>query len=751
MHHILTINHPCQLAEEGFIIGNGNLSASCYQKPGKIVFQLGKNDFWDERLDLSQNPRPAHIRELEEAIDKGITVDGVTFEVSGVPPEAGKRIAEIARRPFSQQRNAPMPKPAMTLYIHYPADWSDCQWRQLLDIESGLLTIEITHFDGAQLILKAVIHPEVNRLTIDWELKNYTPDIAYGGYFFGLPKLPKVYATMFRPDEVSIKNFAEAEMLEHGNNYFNCAAPFPEFPPLTVDGEILFQKNPGGKDLSGTLCGSGEISGSSGKFLRLLPAMDACAGSLSAVLSTDRQEDIRQLAKAGDWEKDRIAAAKAAEDFWQRSSVTFDDEILERSWYASMHVKRSILRHGTVPPGLFIPSSLQDYSMWKGDYHFNYNYQSIFLGDYEANHISVGDTYFDGVEYVMKLGEKISRDYYDIDGGCFIQLSGYPFHADDDYFGSLPLGRMAYMTGWVAAYFYRRWDLTRDKEFLQKTGYPALKKFATFYEKFLKKDADGVYHAYPSNQGESEFSRTGATDKTQVLLHANFALIAAANAADALAVDREKAELWRHIAANMPLNKKPDDYPEFEAFDGEYLPEGTRPDFLTVGNRFHDFYMGQMPYKLSIALRQQQWNPEWHDELLTFVRRWILPNGTFRGVSACTHNFRGGWTESLGIAGALTDMLMTSSAFGITRIFPGIPDNRSAKFSNLRSSGAFLISAEKDAGQVKYVEVCAESGGTLKLVNPWKKALLSGRNITSDAKIIVINMTKGETLTLKQA
>ena len=116
MHHVFEIDRPCHLAEEGFVLGNGDLSVSCYQQPGMIVFQFGKNDFWDERLDLSKNPRPAHIRELQEAIEKGVKVDGVTFQASDLPPEAGKRMLELVSRPPSQLRNAPMPKPAMSLF-----------------------------------------------------------------------------------------------------------------------------------------------------------------------------------------------------------------------------------------------------------------------------------------------------------------------------------------------------------------------------------------------------------------------------------------------------------------------------------------------------------------------------------------------------------------------------------------------------------------------------------------------------------
>ena len=746
MHHVLKINRPCYLPEEGFILGNGDLSASCFQKPGKIVFQLGKSDFWDLRHDLSKNPRPAHITELTGAIEAGLQVDGVTNEVSGCDLQT-KRIREITRTMPSQKRNAPMPKPAAMLYIHYPADWQDCQWQQLLDIESGVLTVSCTHFDGAKLTVTAFIHPEKNLLSLRWQMENLSPEKIYGGNFFGLPDFALVYATIFREDELTGSQWEKRELLEHGNHYFYCSDPYNPLPPAGTDNGILYQTIPDGKTLYVKLDGNGKKI-TTENFLRIMPENDALSGFFTAGVSTASAHEAEMIAGSSDWEKDLAATTISAAAFWQKSSVYFEDDLLETCWYAAMHIKRSILRKGLTPPGLFIPSTLQPYSLWKGDYHLNYNFQSIFLGDYESNHPDTGDACFDALKYFIPLGEKISRDYYGIDGGCFIQLCGYPLHARDDYMGYLPLGRMAYMTGWVAAYFFRRWKLTMDTAFLREQAYPALKKFARFYAGFLRPDVHGIYHAFPSNQGECVFSKDGATDQKQVLMHAYFALNAAAAAAGELNIDSREAELWQHIAAHLPMENL-SDYPEFTAFDGIMDDPDTLPDFLTPGNRFHDWYMGQMPYKFAIRLHRNIWKKDlWHEQLLTFIRKWMLPNGLLRAMSACTHGYRGGWTESLGIAGALTDMLMTSRADGLIRLFPGIPENKSAEFTTLRAAGAFLLSAAKDKNSVTKISVFSEKGGVCKIVSPWSKTFLKEKNITLSGDILEFGTLPGETVTL---
>ena len=87
---------------------------------------------------------------------------------------------------------------------------------------------------------------------------------------------------------------------------------------------------------------------------------------------------------------------------------------------------------------------------------------------------------------------------------------------------------MAYMTGWVAAWYYRRWRLSMDRDWLKSRGYPALRDFALFYAGFLRPDEQGVWHAFPSNQGENDFSREKTLDQPQVAWHARYCLNCAA-------------------------------------------------------------------------------------------------------------------------------------------------------------------------------------------------------------------------------
>ena len=237
---------------------------------------------------------------------------------------------------------------------------------------------------------------------------------------------------------------------------------------------------------------------------------------------------------------------RSAAEFWGKSRLRLADPLLENLWYETLHARRCAYRRDTVPPGLFLPSTVQDYSHWHGDYHLNYNFQEPFWGDYTANHLELGDAYFRGMDFLLHIGRKIAREYYGC-RGVFIQLSGYPIDAQDDPLGVVPMGRMAYMTGWAANQYWWRFRQTLDTNWLATVGYPVLRDCALFYTDFMRKGEDGLYHIFPSNQGEDGFTGNPKdyTDRPQVMQHLRYCLRAATLAAEALDTDAALRSQWR--------------------------------------------------------------------------------------------------------------------------------------------------------------------------------------------------------------
>ena len=68
--HVRMIEGAVLAPEEGFILGNGDLSVSTYQDANSIIFRFGKGDVWDRRVFTNDCMRPASIEEYRYGVLK---------------------------------------------------------------------------------------------------------------------------------------------------------------------------------------------------------------------------------------------------------------------------------------------------------------------------------------------------------------------------------------------------------------------------------------------------------------------------------------------------------------------------------------------------------------------------------------------------------------------------------------------------------------------------------------------------------
>jgi hypothetical protein len=94
----------------------------------------------------------------------------------------------------------------------------------------------------------------------------------------------------------------------------------------------------------------------------------------------------------------------------------------------------------------------------------------------------------------------------------------------------------------------------------------------------------------------------------------------------------------------------------------------------------------------------------------------------------------GGGVENVGLAHALNDMLVQSSA-GHIHLFPAWPLNEPASFVSLRVKGAFLVSAEWDpvGHTAKGVAVTASVDGRCTVASPWSPHIASAVDVSCTA------------------
>lgn len=778
--HTIEINHPVHVPEEGLLLGNGDLSVSIYQTANAIIWRFGKNDVWDRRHDTRDNPEPAHIDEIARGIREEGWVNN-SFTRGEVKSIYGKPLSERALElcngtPSYAFRPYPCPKPVGELAFNLPMDQKLVSISQVLTIEQAIATIEIVFESGVKIHLDCFIPPDNNQLILNWQLDNWNDTTATGSRPCNF--------SLYRWADQTIEDFAKEWRANTGSSMFMRWAD-PDLDPLPPPetGEVnsvpvITQRfHPDNDSDEGFRCVMIPFApGSEIKILnsdwdrearlQIMPGSDDFAGNLAvAIVTGDEPGEVNKrcqeiISSMGNdlthtIQKLRQETIDSGNEFWKRSEVVTDDPLFDAVWYETLHAKRSTFRGDVIAPGLYLPSTLNDYSPWHGDYHTDYNYQSEFWGSYDANQVDLGDSFFPGMKYMVELGRDLARKYWDSQG-VYIQVSGYPFTILKDPYGVGSCSRMAYMTGWIANHYWYRYLYTMDTTWLEQEGYPVIRDASIFFADFLEKGDDGRYHAFPSCEGESHYTGNPEdfTDKPQVLRHARYSLQVATDAAEVLNKDELARQQWQEIAENIvdvdsleqkgytmqENNRYYANSPEFFSMpDVLECHQGNRPGFLrqTQENAIWSWYFGQFPWVFMSSIRNGNFEADRdYNVLQEFFNRWRLPNGLFRGMSQTMYGYQGAMTECLGIQGPMSEMLIQSWE-GYIRVFPAWPKNMDASFRDLRARGAFLVSSRLMDGEVEFIQIRSEHGGDCIIINPWNSKTLRISHNGVDSKVDV--------------
>ena len=124
----------------------------------------------------------------------------------------------------------------------------------------------------------------------------------------------------------------------------------------------------------------------------------------------------------------------------------------------------------------------------------------------------------------------------------------------------------------------------------------------------------------------------------------------------------------------------------------------------------------------------------------------------------------GGWDKAFfqvdhgpGMSRALSEMLLVTLG-GVMHLFLGIPKAMPARFHSLRTTGAFLVSAEKRGESVDYAIIQSLAGSPLAVANPFAvparlreigtgKVLWQGE--PSNGQVISVSTSRGGTYVLE--
>ena len=451
-------------------------------------------------------------------------------------------------------------------------------------------------------------------------------------------------------------------------------------------------------------------------------------------------------------------------DFWARSFIEIPDQEIEKRWYGALYVMGSCSRAGKVAPGLWGNWITTDRPNWHGDFHLNYNFQAPYYMMYSANHADLSLPFYQAIWESVPNGRAMAQRHgwkgvhFPV---CIGPWGLSPENPDGDW------GQRS-DAAFAALNFIWQYQYTLDSGFLRTNAYPYLREVADFWEDYLKFEGSR-YVIY----NDSIHEGSGADMNPLLSLGLVRTLFTnLVTMSEDLGVDAERRAKWQDIAVRISA------FPVQER-DGKtvfrYSEKGTAwVNDNTLGIH-HIFPCGAVgldsdPKLLGICHNTIDAMHRWHDN-----------NGFASWYTACARigydpqtilnklrqecddrsypnlilNYGGGGIENVAGFLAVNEMLLQSHE-GVIRFFPVWPKDQNARFGSLRTVGAFLVSAERQAAVVGGVTIRSEKGRRCTVQNPWRgRKVLVSRN-GKPAELVsgerfTIPTTAGESIALKPA
>lgn len=472
-------------------------------------------------------------------------------------------------------------------------------------------------------------------------------------------------------------------------------------------------------------------------------------------------------------------------NFWNASSVSVPDSIIQRQYDQEMYRLGSVARKDSYPISLQAIWTADNGKLppWKGDYHHDLNTQLSYWPVYKGNHLEEGMGYLNTLWNQREVYKKYTRTYFECEG---MNIPGVCTLTGEPMGGWIQYSMSPTVSAWLSQHFYLHWKYSADKEFLTDRAYPFVHDVALFLEQITRLDSDGIRKLPISSSPEIFDNSLNAWFRTMTnydLALIQFAFRAAEEMAEALGKDEEAAH-WKELYGQLP------DY-DLDA-DGALtfakgFPYNASHRHFSHAMAIHplgllDYSQGEKARKIIDATLQKLKDngPDWwcgysyswfanmsaramkgedaRDALRTFAECFCLANG-FHANGDQSQSGKSKFTYrpftlegNFAFAAALQKMLLQSHT-GKIHIFPALPNDwKDLSFEKLRAEGAFIVSASLRGGKLAHAEIMAEQGGTLQVINsfgPEYQLKIGDKYLQDTEGIWKVTLSKGEKCTIE--
>ncbi len=697
--HDLLYTTPATVWDEAFPLGNGVLGALVWGDGAPLKISLDRTDLWDLRPVpefSSENYKYATMRQWEK--------DGRTPELLKL---------------YDDPYNRPAPTKIPAGRIELTIDGKPAFQQARLDLAHADALVQFA--GGANL--QVWIHA--------------TEPVGMIRYTGSAPIHPKLLAPAFGGGQSENK------------------------APAIVAGSLNQLGYPPPKESAGPQWMAYEQEGWDGfQFAVYLAWRETKEGWLGAWTVASKNEGADWLAVA----KTRVEGVFNAdasfrqghEAWWQqyyeKSSVAVPAPTIERQWFLDTYKFGAASRLNAPPITLQGPWTADDGKLppWKGDYHHDLNTELSYWPCYSGNRLDEGRNYLDWLWNTRDNCKDWTQRFFGMPG------MNVPMTADlknRQIGGWRQYTHSSTTAAWLAHHFYLQWKYSADPQFLKERAYPYLRDCATFLEAVTaERGPDGLRTLPLSSSPEINDNRPEAWFPS--ITNYDLALIrwlmgAASEMATALNKTDEAAR-WKGVAdtlpgfalgedgrllvaRDIPLKESHRHFSHLMAIhplglidvsqgdEARRTIDASLKDFDRLGTKAWCGY--SFSWLASIAARAKD-GEKAAQALDTFANAFVLRNsfhcnGDQSGKGYSSFTYRPFTLEgNFAFAAGLQEMLLQSHT-GTIELFPAIPASwKDCAFTQLRAQGAFLVSAERKAGQVTQCTVTSEKGGLCRILSP---------------------------------
>jgi len=451
---------------------------------------------------------------------------------------------------------------------------------------------------------------------------------------------------------------------------------------------------------------------------------------------------------------DYIAHAAWWKHFWSKSAVHVPDTLIEKQWYMEQYKFGSASRPGAPPISLQAIWTADNGRLppWKGDFHNDLNTQLSYWPSYSGNHLEEGMVFLDFLDKTKANYKRYTKMYFNKPG---LAVPGVTTLNGTEMGGWIQYSLSPTVSCWLAQHYYLQWRYSMDRKFLQARAYPWIKDVATFIEHVTKKDSSG-YRKLPFSSSpeinDNDIKAWFPQNTNYDLALMKFTFKAAAELAGEMGLKEEQAH-WKKVLSEfgdfaLTANNEMKFAPSM-AYNQSHRHFSNMVAIHPLGLiKWENGPKAQSIIKSSIHMLDSVGPAYWcgysYSWLANMKARAKDGDGAAKDLTIFTKAFcsinsfhlNGDQTKSgyskftyrpftlegnFAFAAGLQEMLLQSYA-GFIEIMPAVPTEwRDISFDDLRTEGAFLVSAKKVAGQVTQVKIVSEKGGSINLKMPFDK------------------------------